>query len=143
MMKQEYVPYNEWEDWINGMWRKLKKSDESIAIKMAIAFTGNHSLYGSYMQEVSFMWPRTMLHNLTNKSINRRAFLGHCAVCYSIGIPEYITRIAWWELTNKQRSLADAEADKYIRQWERIHQSKNKSVHIGLGAQMLFEWDTG
>lgn len=115
-MKQVWVPYWEWEDWINGMWRKVENEDELL--KQAIEFTGDHEKYGSAMNEVIFAWPRTMLNSLTNKSINRRAFVGHCAVQNKINIPEYITRMAWKSLTNMQRILADIEAEKAIKNWE-------------------------
>ncbi|MHA2404643.1 MAG: hypothetical protein ACXADH_16710, partial [Candidatus Kariarchaeaceae archaeon] len=89
-MIQQYVPYWEWEDWINGMWRKVDSEPEWIA--KAVEFTGDHIRYGSAMREVSIEWPRTMINSLTNKSINRRAFLGHCACSFKINCPEYITR---------------------------------------------------
>lgn len=36
-----------------------------------------------------------MKNFLTNSSINRKAYLGHCAVFYKLQIPEYIVRISW------------------------------------------------
>ena len=108
-IKQQFVPWWEWEDYINGMWRKLPKDEEPEAIERAIEFTGDWLRYGKAMQSVSMAWPRTMLNSLSNKSINRRAFIGHCAVTFEIGIPEYITRLAWAELTNEQRFHADQQ----------------------------------
>src|SRR6478735_2903390 len=98
-MKQVYIPYWDWEDFKNGMWRKLPKDQEPESVKKAIEFTGDHELYGMAMQFVITDWPKTMLNSLTNPSINNRALLGHCAVCWAIQIPEYITRMAWKELT--------------------------------------------
>jgi len=133
-IKQIFIPYWEWEDWINGMWNK---GDES-RLQDAIEFTGDWQRYGSAMGEVIEAWPRTMLNSLTNPSINRRAFLGHCAVCFKLGIQESITRQAWGLLTNQQRYDADAIAEKHIHHYEL--QRKNTSLHKGLGKQMLFEW---
>ena len=112
------MPYWEWEDWKAGMWGKVDKQEEIKMLKCAIEFTGNHYEYGNAMREVVKMWPKTMLNSLTNVSINRRAFLGHCAVCYKFGIPEYIVRMAWKELSDKQRILADNEAQTTINKWE-------------------------
>ena len=100
------------------MWNKVDKKTESIMLETAIKFTGNHILYGKSMRNVVFKWFNTMENNLTNKSINRRAFLGHCAVFYKHQIPEYIVRKAWKELNNEQRRLADLEAEKTIKEWE-------------------------
>ena len=125
-IKQIYVPYTEWEDWINGMWRKLPKEEESAMLKLAIAFTGDHIKYGAAMRDVIHAWPRTMLNSLTNTSINQRAFLGHCACTYAFSCPEYITRMAWKELTNAQRFEADRVAQETINHWKIIHFNKKQ-----------------
>jgi len=122
-LKQIFVPYWEWEE---------------SRLQDAINFTGDWEQYGSAMGEVIEAWTRTMLNSLTNPSINRRAFLGHCAVCFKLGIQESITRQAWGLLTNQQRYDADAIAEKYIRNYEL--ERKNTGLHKGLGKQMLFEW---
>jgi hypothetical protein len=134
------VPYWEWEDFKNGMWKKATKENESNLLLSAIEFTGDHIIYGEAMGEVIELWPKTMLNTLSNKSVNRRAFLGHCAVSYAIDCPEYITRQAWGMLTNKQRYDADLIAEKHIKHWEHEFQRKNRNLHKGLGEQMLFEW---
>lgn len=113
-MKRVYIPYTEWEDWENGMWNQT--APEGM-IQKAIEFTGNAELYGSWMERVVNEWPRTMLNSLTNPSVNKRAFVGHCAVCLAIGCPEYITRLAWKQLNQEQRDAADEMAEKIISAW--------------------------
>jgi len=117
-MKQVYKPYWKWECYKNGMWNKVDKITEKEMLEAAIKFTGNHILYGEQMRKVIYKWSNTIENHLTNKSINRRAFLGHCAVYYKLQIPEYIVRSAWKQLTDKQRILADNEAEKTIKEWE-------------------------
>lgn len=124
-IKQVYIPYWEWEDWKSGMWRKLKPEDENESLQRAIEFTGDCIKYGNAMHDVINAWPRTMLNSLTNPSINKRAFLGHCAVQFSIGVPEYITRMAWRELTDQQRFEADAVAQRTIDHWLYEYATKN------------------
>ena len=116
---QVYIPYWEWEDYLNGMW---SKGDASRLLE-AVTFTSNHILYGTAMKEVITAWPRTMLNSLTNPSINKRAFLGHCAVSYKLGISEAITRMAWKELTDTQRYLADLVAQSTIDEWRNKYES--------------------
>lgn len=111
-IKQIWTPYWLWEDWLNGMWNKTE-----FDIEVAIEFTGNHILYGEAMGVVIDKWPNTMLNSLTNPSVNKRAFLGHCAASYQIGCPEHITRLAWRELTEQQRILADKVAQETIDEW--------------------------
>lgn len=135
-LTQIFVPYWEWEDWINGMW----KTGNDEQLQPAIDFTGNWERYGNSMGEVMLAWPRTMLNSMTNQSINRRAFLGHCAVTFKLGIPESVTRKAWGLLTNEQRFYADDIAEKHIKHWEHEYKRKNITLHKGMGRQMLFEW---
>lgn len=106
------------------MWFKVDKSTEIKMLELAIKFTGNYIEYGKAMHEVVYIWQNTMLNHLTNKSINRRAFLGHCAVFYKHQIPEYIVRKAWKFLTKKQQILADNVAEKTIKEWELWYISK-------------------
>ena len=112
------------------MWVKVDKETEKTYLQKAICFTGNHILYGKAMKEVVWQWENTMINHLTNKNINRRAFLGHCAVMYKLQIPEYIVRVAWKHLTNKQRFLADNEAQKTINEWELWYKKKLKTTLI-------------
>jgi hypothetical protein len=140
IIKQVYVPFWEWEDYINGMWRKVTKEQEIEMLIKAIKFIGNHVIYGKSMLEVSKLWTKTMLNSLTNQNINKRAFIGHCAVCYKLQIPEYITRMAWKELTDEQRFLADDVAEKTIKHY--LYETRNSRLHKNLGKQMLFEWPT-
>jgi len=135
-LKQVFIPYYEWEDWLNGMWARGNESQ----LHQAIEFTGSWRVYGEAMEEVIEAWPRTMLNSLTNVSINRRAFLGHCAVCFKLQIPESITRQAWGLLTDQQRFDADAIAEKHIKHWEYEYKRSITQLHKGMGVQMLFEW---
>lgn len=137
-IKQVFIPYYEWEDVINGMWSR--GNDKQL--QAAIDFTGDWIKYGEAMGEVIQKWPKTILNSLSNPSINRRAFLGHCAVCFKLGIPESITRQAWGVLTDKQRFDADVIAEKHIKHWEIEYKRQYTKVHSGLGTQMLLEWTT-
>lgn len=127
-IKQVYVPYWVWEDYNSGMWRKVDSETEKTMLNKAIEFTSDHIQYGNAMKEVIGTWRKTMLNTLTNPSVNKRAFLGHCAVCYKFGIPEYITRKAWKQLTDKQRILADHVAQKTIDEWQKNYILKSKDT---------------
>lgn len=139
-MIQIFIPYWDWEDYINGMWRKLPKEQELVFFQKAIEFTGNHVIYGKAMNEVIYAWPNTMINSLTNKNINRLAFLGHCACSYKFNCPEYITRLAWKELDNNQRYLANLQAQKNINEWVNNYERKNTRIHKNMGKQMLLPW---
>ena len=117
-MKRIYHHHLKWEDYKNGMWSKVDKDVESDMLNVAIEFTGDHLRYGKAMRRVINEWKYCVEHNLTNKDINRRAWIGHAAVSLELGIPEYIVRDAWGHLTDTQRDLANRQADLAIQQWE-------------------------
>lgn len=142
MLNRIYIPYTEWEDFKYGMWRKLPSNEEDKMLKICIKFTGDYLKYGQAMSEVIFKWNNTMLNSLTNISINRKAFLGHCAAQYKINCPEYITRMAWKYLSLEQQILANKQAEINIKKWQQQHEIKNRKIHTGMGTQMLLQWDT-
>lgn len=127
--KRIYHPYYKWEEYKAGMWSTIEdKKLEYEKTQEAIAFTGDHELYGRYMIKVTDIWKYSCEHNLTNLSINRKAWIGHAAACIAIACPEYITRAAWWELTEQQRILANKQADKAIKKWELDQKLKRTSI---------------
>lgn len=127
-MKQVYHHYEKWEDFKNGMWRKESKEYEESTLKNVVQFTGDHSLYGNAMLRVTLEWPITCEHNLTNKSINRKAWLGHAACCIEKNFPEYLVRQAWGMLAEEQRVKANQAADSAIKKWEYNHSLKDYKI---------------
>jgi hypothetical protein len=115
------------------MWHKANRTEEIALLPRAIKFTGNAELYGLYMRKVAEEWPFSSEHNLTDLSINRRAWIGHAATCIAIGCPEYITRRAWWELSVKQQDDANHQADLAINEWEMYHQDTERQLCLDMG----------
>lgn len=95
-------------------------------LEKAVEFTGNHKLYGKWMIEVVKNWKYSCEHNLSNTTQNRQAWIGHAACALAFQCPEDIVRQAWWLLTDKQRELANKEADKAIKYWEKNIYAKIK-----------------
>lgn len=129
-LQQKYHPYTVWEDWLNGMWTSVDKQKEQQLLQKAYDFTSDYKKYGAAMHEVVMAWPLTMEHNLTNPSINKKAFVGHCAVCFKLGIPEHITRSAWKLLTVEQQNLANWQADDAIALWKKHYELKGKQIGL-------------
>ncbi len=130
-MKRIWHPYQLWEDWRAGMWRRVSPEEESQFVDAAVAFTGNAQLYGSFMFKVVKEWKYSCEHNLTERSMNRRAWVGHAAACMAIHCPEYLTRRAWWMLTQEQRDAADHQATLAIQAWTRRN---DKQLHLEFSA---------
>jgi len=101
------------------MWRKETIEYETKNLPLAIEFTGDHVLYGNAMMRVIKEWPISTEQNLTDNSINKKAWIGHAACCIEKGFPEYLVRLAWHQLTQTQQDLANLEADKAINAWQK------------------------
>lgn len=98
------------------MWGKVK--NRGLYLDWAIKFTGDADEYGSWMKKVVKTWRYSCEHNLSNKTQNRRAWLGHAACALAFDCPEDIVREAWKHLTQEQRDAADAVAEETIKEWE-------------------------
>lgn len=98
----------------HNMWGNVSHRDTWL--QMAIAFTGNHSLYGEWMQRVLVEWPKSCEHNLT-KSGDKRPWIGHAAVALAIRCPEDIVRQAWSHLSEEQQIAANKQAEQAISKW--------------------------
>lgn len=126
-MKRIYHRYEKWEDFNNGMYRKLSKEDEDKLLPEIIEFTGDYMLYGAAMLEVINVWKYSCEHNLTDLSVNRRAWVGHAACSFKKNYPEYLVREAWNTLSKKQQDLANKMADEAIVEWELKHKNNAKA----------------
>lgn len=118
-MNRIFHPWWKWEEYKFNMWGTVKNRDEWL--QKAIEFTGNAKLYGEWMMKVAKEWKYSCEHNLTHKTQNRQAWIGHAAVAMAIQCPEHVVREAWGYLTDEQRDAANAEAQKAIDWWEKNH----------------------
>ncbi len=132
-MKRIYHPYWLWEDWKAGMWNQTTGEKRREMLEKAIEFTGNADLYGSWMMKVIDSWRYGCEHNLTERSMNRLAWIGHAAACMAIGATEDVTRQAWAFLSDKQREDADAKAKQALSVWIERHEKANQQLHLFVG----------
>lgn len=114
-----YHHYEKWEEYHRGMWKLIPLSEEPAMLKVAIGFTGDAEKYGTAMFRAVNEWPISCEQNLTNPSMNHRAWIGHAACCIAIGAPEYLVRRAWSFLTEEQQTAANKKADEAIAEWHR------------------------
>lgn len=98
------------------MWGDVE--DRKSFLEKAIEFTGDHKRYGRYMRKIVREWKYSCENALTDPMLNKRAWVGHAACARAIRCPEDITRKAWGFLTDEQRILANAEAERAIQIWQ-------------------------
>ena len=138
-LKRVWMPIETWEETSFNMWGEVL--NRSIYLQRAVIFTGNHRLYGRYMQRVVAEWPNSCLNALTDYALNRKAWIGHAACALALRCPEDITRQAWSLLTNEQRVLANRQADRAILTWE-MRYRKSQGIPGDMESQVLRIWDT-
>jgi hypothetical protein len=68
------------------------------------------------LEHVISEWKNSCEHYLTNASMNRLAWLGQAAACYSMNIPS-IYRGGFWLLSKKQQDLANETALEFLNKW--------------------------
>lgn len=72
--------------------------------------------YKSAMDAIIRQWPHSCEHYLTNKAMNRIAWIGQAAACYSRGIPSVFCS-GWSLLSEQQQTEANLYALKVLNQW--------------------------
>jgi hypothetical protein len=138
-MKRIWVPIDQWEEIRFNMWGEPVNRRRQL--EQAVIFTGNHRLYGRYMQRVIREWPNSCRNALTDLSLNRRAWIGHAACALALRCPEDITRQAWGLLSNEQRQMANRQADRAIHTWE-VRNVQGGRVREPVEKPLLWQRDT-
>jgi hypothetical protein len=133
-MKQIFIEYHKWEDYLAGMYNDNDIIDKDIKINNSVLLLSNPFDFYSVCRLVINNWVNSVDVNLSNKNQNRRAWLGAAACMYNHKSPEYITRIAWGILDLKKQAAANNVAEKIILEYER----KNTGIHIRVGEPLLF-----
>lgn len=125
-----YHPYWMWEETSYNMWGSVDNKSEYL--DWAVKFTGNHKKYGKWMRRVVRDWRYSCEHNLSNKTQNNQAWIGHAACAYANKCPEDIVRSAWSKLTKEQQTLANNEANEAIKLWEDENRERLRQLWLKL-----------
>lgn len=118
MIERVYHPYDLWEDYQQGMYEMTCFMDEQKLIADCEQTLKCPEWLMECMLFVSHNWSFAAEHHLTNTHRNRQAWLGQSACCWIHGAPEYTTKKAWNNLTEHQKTKANAVADEVIQNWE-------------------------
>ena len=141
-MHQIYHRYEKWEDFRFGMWRDLGKGERAVLVERCLNFIRETDLFRAAMNRVIKEWPICSEHNLSNVKSNRRSWIGQAACSIELNCPEDITREAWGLLDPKLQIKANKSADKIIRKWELLNETKNYQLHFYMGTERLSRRDT-
>lgn len=107
--KWECYPAGFYESSVNGM-----SHDECKAKYKEIL--SSEDLFEKALNGVVTNWKNSCEHYLTNKSMNRIAWLGQASVCYLSGVSSRYSG-SWFEIPKDKRDQADLLALKYLNIW--------------------------
>jgi len=94
---------------LNGM------TKEEAELKYA-QFLADESVFGAALERVTTEWKHSCEHYLTNKAMNRIAWLGQASVCLALGIPSSF-RGGFNLLPEDKQESANQLALKYLNKW--------------------------
>jgi hypothetical protein len=116
LFERVFHPYTRWEDWGCEMYRPQAVTENDM--EAAAEVLRNPSLCRVAMERAVREWPFATEHNLSDRTHNRRPWLGRAAVCIATGLPERVTREVWVRLAPSDQERANRDADAVINAWE-------------------------
>lgn len=109
--------FEKWECHKAGFYASSKEGMTAEKCEKEYAkFLSNSKLFGLTLEKVIHEWKHSCEHYLTNKSMNRIAWLGQAAMCYATGIPSKFCS-GFNLLTQKQQDTANEVALEYLNKW--------------------------
>ena len=109
--------YDKWECHKAGFYATKKDGMTSDECENAYAeFLKDSGRFETALQSVIAEWKHSCEHYLTNRAINRIAWLGQASMCYATGIPSRFCS-GFNLLTDEEQSIANELALKYLNIW--------------------------
>lgn len=116
-MEQIYHPYWLWEDYKEGFYRNYTRKELLENQQKVIDFFSNSEEVEYYMNKVITDFKYSCEHNLTNKSMNRIAWLGQSASLLQNGSPSELTMFCWKFIPEEHQNKANEIANKIINNY--------------------------
>lgn len=141
-VKQAWVPWDAWECFEAGMYDSdYRVGHDFESFKKAYAdFLADNERFRAAAIEMASAWPLSCKNFLTNKNINRIAWIGQASACYELGLSSAF-RGGFWLLTPGQQSEANRVATCVLRDWIiGYNETEDSRLREGMDRQMLFEW---
>lgn len=109
--------YEKWECHKAGFYASKKDGMTSEECEIAYAdFLKDSEKFENTLKLVITEWKHSCEHYLTNKAMNRIAWLGQASMCYATGVPSKFCS-GFNLLTEEERSKANAIAHTYLNKW--------------------------
>lgn len=109
--------FEKWECHKAGFYASTKEGMKAADCERGfVGILTDDAVFRISLQGVLDNWTHSCEHYLTNRAMNRLAWLGQAAVCYSTGIPAKFSS-AWEQLTSEQMDVANNTALEYLNKW--------------------------
>lgn len=130
--------YDKWECHKAGFYQSVKEgwSHEECEAEFK-RILSDQDLFAEILNKVINEWKYSCEHYLTNKSMNRIAWLGQAAVCYQSGVPSRYSS-AWFDIDESIREQANATALRYLNKWMLMnnHSETDMEEGVSIGRQI-------
>ena len=110
--------FDKWECYKAGFYNKYPPDGmtrKECELRYA-EFLSDNVKFSEALQKVTTEWKYSCEHYLTNSALNRVAWLGQAALCYSEGIPSEF-RTGFHLLSSDQQDAANKVAHSYLNKW--------------------------
>jgi ParB-like chromosome segregation protein Spo0J len=109
--------FDKWECQKAGMYaQKVEGMTNEEATQAFANFLKDENKFREVLEIVTTDWKHSCEHYLTNIAMNRIAWLGQAAVCYSLGIPSKYSA-GWNLLTPEEQDRANEVALEALNKW--------------------------
>lgn len=124
--------YDKWECHKAGFYQSVKEGlSHEECEQEYIRILTNEDLFRNALSRVINEWKHSCEHYLSNKSMNRIAWLGQASVCIVSGIPSSYSG-AWFKLSKEQQNKANSIALEYLNIWLKKNDRENVSLDDAL-----------
>lgn len=137
--KRIFHTYEKWECYPAGFYESSVEGmshDECKAKYKEIL--SSKELFSKALEAVIHYWKNSCEHYLTNKSMNRIAWLGQASVCYLSGVPARYSG-SWFEIPKDKRDAADMLALEYLNKWLEANEMDRVDMYQALNSGRQIE----
>lgn len=130
--------FDKWECHKAGFYASKKEGMKAEECENAYAkFLSNYDEFKKGLQGVLDNWINSCEHYLTNKAMNRIAWLGQAAMCYSTGIPSKFCS-GFNLLNNEEQEKANQIALNYLNIWMKKYNRNEVTMEeaLSIGRQV-------
>lgn len=121
-MRRIQHPWDRWEDFRYNFYGGQENTvSKERSLELYASLLRDLPRFEAALQKITTEWVYACEHNLTNKSLNRIAWLGQAACALVYNVPHTVSCSGYNLLTEEEQARADAMAQKYLDLWVAKH----------------------